>query len=103
MLRIAVACSLLGLGVLNVGLRGINPFSMESIAFSSPEIPAAGSECPILLLIYNLTKLAERSPPSFQYFFLDRKLTDPIIKGCSDDRYGENTEATPPTSIGSPA
>lgn len=36
--------SLLGFGVMKVGLPGINPFSMERIAFSSPDMPAAGSE-----------------------------------------------------------
>lgn len=44
---------LFGFGVSNVGLPGMNPFSIARIAFSSPEMPAAGSECPMLLLIYN--------------------------------------------------
>ncbi len=43
---------LLGFGVMKVGFPGISPFSIESTAFSNPEIPAAGSECPRLLLIY---------------------------------------------------
>lgn len=36
---------------MNVGLPGMKPFSMERMALSRPEIPAAGSECPMLLLI----------------------------------------------------
>ena len=36
---------------MNVGLPGMMPFSIDMIAFMSPEIPAAGSECPTLLLI----------------------------------------------------
>jgi len=42
---------LLGFGVTNVGLPGMKPFSMERMALSRPEMPAAGSECPTLLLI----------------------------------------------------
>lgn len=42
-----------GFGISNVGLPGMNPFSIARIAFSSPEMPAAGSECPTLLLIYH--------------------------------------------------
>jgi hypothetical protein len=44
---------LLGFGVTNVGLPGMKPFSMERIALSRPEIPAAGSECPTLLFIWH--------------------------------------------------
>ena len=42
---------LLGFGVSNVGFPGMKPFSIANIAFSNPEMPAAGSECPTLLLI----------------------------------------------------
>lgn len=43
---------LLGFGVSNVGFPGMNPFSIANIAFSNPEMPAAGpDECPLLLLI----------------------------------------------------
>lgn len=42
---------LFGLGVMKVGVPGITPCSMVRIALRSPERPAAGSECPILLLI----------------------------------------------------
>ncbi len=59
MLQIAVFYSLLGLGASNVGLRGIKPFSMESIAFNSPDRPAAGSECPILLLTCHSGRLVD--------------------------------------------
>ena len=43
---------LLGLGVSNVGLPGMIPCSSARIVFRSPEIPAPGSECPMLLLTY---------------------------------------------------
>lgn len=45
---------LLGFGVIKVGLPGMMPFSIARTAFSTPEIPAAGSEWPMLLLIYGL-------------------------------------------------
>lgn len=41
-----------GFGVSNVGLPGMMPFSRARTALISPEIPAAGSEWPILLLIW---------------------------------------------------
>ena len=44
--------SLFGLGVMKVGVPGITPCSMVRIALRRPERPAAGSECPILLLTY---------------------------------------------------
>lgn len=43
---------LLGLGLTKVGVPGIKPFSIAKIALMRPELPAAGSEWPILLLIY---------------------------------------------------
>lgn len=45
------ALLLLGLGFKKVGFPGITPFSIAKIILINPEIPAAGSECPILLLI----------------------------------------------------
>lgn len=72
--------SLLGFGVSNVGLRGIWPFSMDSIAFIKPEIPAAGSECPILLLICSrLSQWTAILLVTTKFFGL--KLTDPMIRG----------------------
>jgi len=41
------------LGVRKVGFPGIVAFSMARRAFKRPDMPAAGSECPILLLICN--------------------------------------------------
>jgi hypothetical protein len=35
---------LLGLGLMNKGVPGITPFSMDMMTFSRPELPAAGSE-----------------------------------------------------------
>lgn len=43
--------SSLGLGSMKVGLPGIIPFSSARMVFNKPEMPAAGSECPILLFI----------------------------------------------------
>ena len=37
---------------MNVGIPGIRPRSMAMMTLISPELPAAGSECPMLLLIY---------------------------------------------------
>ena len=42
---------LFGFGTLNVGFPGIILFSKDSTVFIRPDMPAAGSECPILLLI----------------------------------------------------
>lgn len=42
---------LFGLGFSKVGLPGMTPFSMAMTAFMSPDIPAAGSAWPTLLLI----------------------------------------------------
>jgi len=47
---------LLGFGVMKVGLPGMVPFSIARIALIIPEIPAAGSECPRLLLIYHFAE-----------------------------------------------
>jgi len=46
----------LGFGVMKVGLPGMVPFSIARIALIIPEIPAAGSECPRLLLIYHFAE-----------------------------------------------
>ena len=43
---------LVGLGLMNVGVPGITPRSIAMMTFINPELPAAGSECPVLLLIY---------------------------------------------------
>lgn len=42
---------LLGLGLINVGLPGITPRSIAKAILIKPEMPAAGSEWPMLLLI----------------------------------------------------
>lgn len=46
---------LLGLGVMKRGVPGILPFSRDSTVLIKPEIPAAGSEWPTLLFIYDHT------------------------------------------------
>jgi hypothetical protein len=51
--------SLFGLGVMNVGVPGMMPFSMERMVLTRPEMPAAGSECPMLLLICLIIRLAD--------------------------------------------
>ena len=43
--------SLFGLGVTKVGFPGMTPCSMARTALIRPEMPAAGSEWPMLLLI----------------------------------------------------
>ncbi len=43
---------LLGLGFKKVGLPGITPFSIARMILINPEMPAAGSERPMLLLIW---------------------------------------------------
>ena len=53
MMLIFVMDSLQGFGFLKVGFPGITPFSMASTTFIRPDNPAAGSECPMLLLIYS--------------------------------------------------
>lgn len=64
---------------MKVGLPGIAPFSMDMTAFISLDKPAAGSECPILLLM------------------------EPIMSGLSAERVAEKTAAAPLTSLASPA
>ena len=55
------------------------PLSIDMIAFMRPEIPAAGSEWPTLLLM------------------------EPMRSGLSADRVAANTMLAPLTSVGSPA
>ena len=63
--------SILGLGLRNVGLPRMTLCSMDNTAFRSAELPAAGSEWPILLLI------------------------EPIISGLSAGRVAAKTEPAP--------
>lgn len=70
---------LLGLGLIKRGVPGMRPFSIDKMALINPELPAAGSEWPILLLI------------------------DPTRSGFSGERVAAKTEPTPFTSVGSPA
>ncbi len=71
--------SIFGLGLMNVGLPEIMSFSMNNTAFRSAELPAAGSEWPILPLI------------------------EPMISGLLAERVAAKTELTSWTSVGSPA
>lgn len=95
--------SLLGLGVMKVGVPGMMPCSMERMVLRRPEIPAAGSEWPMLLL--TCSEVSDY-PSNFhvpESNFSGERRTEPMIKGSSNVRLPEKTEATPPTSVGSPA
>ena len=50
--------SLFGLGVMNVGVPGMMPFSIARIVLRRPDMPAAGSECPMLLLTCRIIRPA---------------------------------------------
>ncbi len=71
--------SILGFGISKVGFPGMMPRSTANTVLSMPEIPAAGSEWPMLLL------------------------TDPMRSLARPTRDGEKTEEAALHSIGSPA
>lgn len=48
---------MLGFGWTKVGFPGMMPLSTAKTAFIRPDSPAAGSECPILLLICHWTSV----------------------------------------------
>lgn len=89
---------------MNVGVPGTMPCSIANTTFMSPESPAAGSECPILLLIYvfisKRTAMKHLLPPIMSEGV---ELTEPTTRGLSAGRHEANTEPTPAASILSPA
>ena len=97
--------TLLGLGFSNVGFPGMIPCSMAMTALTSPEMPAAGSACPTLLLIMGTVgRLRQHeNEPAHAGQFARCTLTEPMMRGLLGDRVGEKTDAAPLTSVGSPA
>ena len=81
--------SLFGLGVTNVGVPGMIPLSMERIVFSRPEIPAAGSECPMLLLTCSIIRSANLDwrCPGITYRADDER----VIKSATGSEYRSNS------------
>ena len=62
---------------MKVGVPGMSPFSRHITALMTPELPAAGSECPILLLIFEREQMISRPMASWIHAFrLSQKQED---------------------------
>lgn len=60
------------------------PFSIERMVLSRPEMPAAGSECPILLLICPaINQGSGMNDLNWSIGLTLKTVTEPIIRGSS--------------------